>query len=323
MGTIFALIMASLAVLVLVSYGVEARRPRPTPPRSLAWDPRLSIQYADLSGIKVRYVKSGAGPDLILLHTLRTQLDIFQKLIPLLAERFTVFAFDYPGHGWSDIPAAEYAPEDFIRWTSAFLDAVGVERATLAGVSIGGTTALVLAARSNPRVARVVAINPYDYWPLGGIRKSSLMARLILGPTNVPVLGATLMRLRTRFVFDRIMLGGVADPQALPVPLAREVYEVGARPGQYQGFLNLLANENYWAEARKEYAKIRTPVLLVYGEQDWAPEAARKKDSAIIPDVIGKTVGGGHFLPLDSPRQLTDLILEFVSDLPAKGVASA
>jgi len=35
----------------------------------------------------------------------------------------------------------------------------------------------------------VIAINPYDYWPSGGIRKSSLMARLILGPAGVPILG--------------------------------------------------------------------------------------------------------------------------------------
>jgi len=41
-------------------------------------------------------------------------------------------------------------------------------------VSIGGTLSLMLAARQNPRVARVIAVNPYDYWPAGGIRKSSL-----------------------------------------------------------------------------------------------------------------------------------------------------
>ncbi len=67
----------------------------------------------------MRYLKAGRGPNLVLLHTLRTQFDIFQKIIPELAEQFTVYAFDYPGHGWPDIPQAEYAPKDFYRWTES------------------------------------------------------------------------------------------------------------------------------------------------------------------------------------------------------------
>jgi pimeloyl-ACP methyl ester carboxylesterase len=89
---------------------------------------------------------TGSGPNLVLLHTLRTQLDIFQKLIPLLAQRFTVYALDFPGHGWSDIPHSAYAPEDFYRWTAQFLDELKVEQTCLAGISIGGTIALVMAA---------------------------------------------------------------------------------------------------------------------------------------------------------------------------------
>jgi len=56
------------------------------------------------------------------------------------------------------------------------------------------------------------------------------------------VLGATITRLRNRFVSDLIFRGGVASPDALSDQLAREFYEVGARPGHYQGFLTLLAH---------------------------------------------------------------------------------
>jgi pimeloyl-ACP methyl ester carboxylesterase len=75
-----------------------------------------------------------------------TQLDIFGELIPRLAERFTVYACDYPGHGRSDIPHANYAPEDFYQWTEAFLETVDIDEARVVGLSIGGTIALVLAA---------------------------------------------------------------------------------------------------------------------------------------------------------------------------------
>lgn len=310
--TIAVIALACLVAPVVVSYVVEALRRRPTVPARASWGPGVTVDYANIGGLRVRYLKTGRGPNLVLLHTLRTQLDIFRKIIPRLAEQFTVYAYDYPGHGWSDIPNAGYVPEDFYKWTEAFLETVDIRDACVVGVSIGGTIALVLAARQNPRVARVIAINPYDYPPAGGIRSSSLMARLILGPAGVPILGATLMRLRNRFVSDTIMAGGVASADALSPELRAELYEVGERRGHYQGFLSLLSHEQRWAEARNLYPQIKVPTLLIYGEQDWAPVAQRERTGRLIPDVVVRTVGdGGHFLTLDRPTQLTDLIVGF------------
>jgi pimeloyl-ACP methyl ester carboxylesterase len=312
--TIAVIALACLVAPVLISYVVEALRRRPTAPPRALWGPGVCVNYANIGGIQVRYLKTGRGPNLMLLHTLRTQLDIFQKIIPELAEQFTVYACDYPGHGWSDIPHAQYAPDDFYQWIEGFLETVDIGDACVVGLSIGGTIALVLAARQNPRVTRVIAINPYDYPPAGGIRSSSLMARLILGPAGVPILGATLMRLRNRFVSDMIMRGGVASAGALSPQLRAELYEVGERRGHYQAFLNLLAHEQRWSEARKNYPQIRVPTLLIYGEQDWAPVAQRERTGTLIPDVVVKTVAdGSHFLSLDRPAELTDLIVGFVA----------
>jgi pimeloyl-ACP methyl ester carboxylesterase len=313
-GTIAVIAMACLVAPVLISYVVEALRRRPTAPARVSWARDVSINYANVGGVQVRYLKTGRGPNLVLLHTLRTQLDLFQKIIPKLAEQFTVYACDYPGHGWSDIPHAKYAPEDFYHWTEAFLDTVDIDEACVIGLSIGGAIALVLAARHNPRVTRVIAINPYDYPPAGGIRSSSLMARLILGPAGVPILAATLMRLRNRFVSDAIMTGGVASADAISPELRADLYEVGERRGHYQAFLNLLAHEQRWSEARQSYPQIRVPTLLIYGEQDWAPLVQRERTGGLIPGVVVKTVANGsHFLSLDRPAELIDLIVGFVA----------
>jgi pimeloyl-ACP methyl ester carboxylesterase len=307
-------VLACLVAIVAISYLAEALRRSPQAPEKLPWAPDIAVEYANLDGIKVRYIKTGSGPNLVLLHTLRTQLDIFQKVIPELAKHFTIYAYDYPGHGWSDMPTADYAPEDFYRWTAAFLDKLDIRHASIAGISIGGTIAFVLAARQNPRITRVIAINPYDYWPAGGVRKSSLAARFILMPADIPILGATLMRLRNRFVLDRIMEGGVASAKSLPGELAKELYDVGERPGHYRGFLSLLAHEHLWPVARKEYTRIKVPVLLIYGEQDWAPIKAREYDRSLIPSVTLETVrDGSHFLSLDRPKELQELILRFAA----------
>ena len=313
---------ACLVALVLASLAIEALRRSPRRPDTLAWAPEIPIEYVAIGHLRIRYIKTGSGPSLVLLHTLRTQLDIFQKVVSELAKHFCVYACDYPGHGWSDIPSADYAPDEFYNWSAAFLDRLDIKQATVVGVSIGGTISLVLAARQNPRIARVVAVNPYDYWPAGGIRKSSLAAWLILMPAGVPVLGATLMRLRNRFVSDRIMKGGVASADALPFALAKELYDVGARPGHYQGFLALLAHERRWPEARNEYPRIRVPVLLVYGEQDWAPAEDRERDRALIPGVTMETVpNGGHFLCLDRPQEFQDLIIRFAAGIQGERAA--
>jgi pimeloyl-ACP methyl ester carboxylesterase len=313
-NAIAVIALACLVTPVLISYVVEALRRRPTAPARALWDPGVSIKYANIGGVQVRYLKTGRGPNLVLLHTLRTQLDIFQKIIPELAEQFTVYACDYPGHGWSDIPPAKYAPDDFYQWIEGFLESVDIDDACVVGLSIGGTIALVLAARQNPRVTRVIAINPYDYPPAGGIRSSSLVARLILGPAGVPILGATLMRLRNRFVSDTIMSGGVTAHDALSPELRAELYEVGERRGHYQAFLNLLAHEQRWSEARKIYPQIIIPTLLIYGEQDWAPVAERERTGGLITGVVVTTVAeGSHFLSLDRPTELTDLIVRFVA----------
>jgi hypothetical protein len=70
-----------VAAPVLASYLVEALRRRPTSPSQISLDPGISISYADLGGTRVRYLKAGRGPNLVLFHTLRTQIEIFQRII--------------------------------------------------------------------------------------------------------------------------------------------------------------------------------------------------------------------------------------------------
>lgn len=110
MSWILIAVLTVLVAMVVLSYIVEALRSAPKRPETLVWAHRIPIEYVDLDGMRVRCIRTGVGPNLVLLHTLRTQLDIFEKIIPELEKRFTVHAFDYPGHGWSDIPKAADAP---------------------------------------------------------------------------------------------------------------------------------------------------------------------------------------------------------------------
>jgi pimeloyl-ACP methyl ester carboxylesterase len=304
--------VAGLAALPPLSYVVEALRSAPPPPDHVPWSPDIPSRWVEVEGMRLRYIVAGNGPSLVLLHTLRTQLDMFQKVIPSLAGRFRVYALDYPGHGYSDIPKREYAPELFVSAVTGFLEKLGIEGAVLVGESIGGSIGLQLAARSNPRVRAVIAVNPYDYDQGRGLRRSSALANILFGLNDVPVLGGTVSRLRSYPVVKRVFEGGVARKSSLPSNLAREMYRVGNRKGHYVALMSLVHHWPEWETGRREYGAIQCPVFLIYGAADWSQELEREANRRAIPGVRVRTVSEtGHFFALDNPDELISSIREF------------
>ncbi|MFI5797784.1 alpha/beta fold hydrolase [Streptomyces sp. NPDC051677] len=111
-----------------------------------------------------------AGPALVLMHTVRGQLDYFQRVIPLLWDHYTVYALDLPGMGWSDIvPGAQYEEPQLRAAVVEFVRGLDLHDVTLSGESLGGALSLSASIDLKGRVSRVVAFNSYDY-PQGGER---------------------------------------------------------------------------------------------------------------------------------------------------------
>ena len=240
---------------------------------------------------------------------------MFQKVIPELAQRFRVYALDYPGHGYSDIPQAEYSSELFVTAVAQFLDHLDIRDAVIVGESIGGTIGLLLAARHNPRVRAVVAINPYDYDGGRGIRRSSLLANILFGLNNVPVLGSTFTRLRLYPIVKRVLEGGVYRKGALPATLTRELYRVGNRRGHYRALMSLVRHWRSWERARVEYAQVNRPTFLIYGDHDWSRADERESDRRAIPGAELRIIkDAGHFLSLDAPEDVVQAVVGFANN---------
>ena len=312
MSTGWTIAAALLVGVPLVSYIVEALRRAAVPPERLSWAPDIPIRYVAVGTMRLRYITAGQGRALVLLHTLRTQLDMFQRVVPALAKQFRVYAVDYPGHGYSDIPKTEYTADLFVSSVAGFLTALEIKDAMIVGESIGGSIALLLAARHHPAVRRVIAVNPYDYDGGRGIRRSSTLANLLFAINDVPILGATFTRLRQYPVVERILQGGVYRRGSMPAALAREMYEVGNRRGHYRAFMSLVRNWAGWERARSEYTSIDRPVLLVYGDHDWSRAPEREADRQAIPGAQFRTVkDAGHFLALDAPDDFARAVQDF------------
>ena len=312
MNTLLISAMA-MAAPIPVSYLVEALRRTPEKPETPAWAPQLKYEYVEIEGNKIRYVKTGSGPAIVLLHTLRTQLDMWHKVIPHLSKSFTVYAMDHPGHGFSDIPESEYTAELFREIVKGFLEKLDLENATIVGESIGGTLGLMLAAEQNSRVTKVIAVNPYDYDQGKGIYRSSPIARLLFSISNLPILGATFWRLRSFPIFLNIMRGGVFNSDNLPPELMKELNQVGNRHGHYRAFMSLIKHFPEWEAVRKDYGNIKIPVLLIYGDHDWSKMKEREEEQSLIPNSELKTIANaGHFISLDASDNLTNSITQFM-----------
>lgn len=268
------------------------------------------LHLSDTLGL--RYEKTGNGPALVLLHTIRTQLEYFRGLVPLLAGSYTVYAIDLPGHGHSPIEPGARFDEPYLRQgVTRFIEKLGLTGVTLAGESIGGVLALTVAASIPQRVKRVVAVNPYDYENryADGIRRGNGFSNFIIGSLQVPILGAINAALENKMVLGKIMGGGFHDPRKLPDDLLAEFDRVAHRSGYKRMAGKVLAGWRSWSRARDLYPGVTAPVTLVYGDGDWSRTSERERTRALLPDAHMITLKDtGHFSALENPTEVARAI---------------
>jgi pimeloyl-ACP methyl ester carboxylesterase len=110
------------------------------------------------SGVTLEVAERGRGPTVLFLHGITDSWRSFELLLPLLPEEMRFIAPSQRGHGESDKPREGYAAEQLAADAAALLEAVGVERATVVGHSMGSLVAQALAAAEPERVERLVLV---------------------------------------------------------------------------------------------------------------------------------------------------------------------
>jgi pimeloyl-ACP methyl ester carboxylesterase len=263
--------------------------------------------------LSLRYQKSGSGPPLVLLHTIRTQIEYFRALAPLLARTFTVYAVDLPGHGHSPIDRSAQFDEPYLRkGVVGFLEALDLRDVTIVGESIGAVLALTAAAAAPERVRAVYALNTYDYETRfgDGLRRGNWFANFIVGALQVPVFGAIGGALENRMVLKKIMSGGYADPRKLPPDLLAEFDRVSRRPHYRNMARKVLFGWRSWPKARELYPLVKAPVTLIYGDKDWSRVPERERTKSLLQNARMVTLPNtGHFSAVENPKGAANVIL--------------
>jgi pimeloyl-ACP methyl ester carboxylesterase len=259
-------------------------------------------------GSRLRYYTAGTGPPLVLIHTVRTQLDYFQRVIPLLSDHYTVYAPDLPGMGWSDIvPGASYEEPELRAAVVEFARGLNLDGLTLAGESLGAALALSASIDLKGRVNRVVAFNTYDY--PSGLERGNLLARFIITSVRLPGLGPVVASQEPRPIMRAVLHGGFVDKNKLPEDFLVELLRSGRREGYATVARAIYRSLGGFIRARHRYPEVPVPVTLVYSEHDWSRPAERDQVASALADVQRVTLPRtGHFSSLERPEEVSRIL---------------
>ena len=264
-------------------------------------------------GSRLRYYAAGTGPPLVLLHTVRTQLDYFQRVIPLLWDHYTVYALDLPGMGWSDIvPGASYEEPELRAAVVEFVSGLNLQGITLAGESLGAALALSASIDLKGRVNRVVAFNSYDY--PSGLERGNWLARFIITSVRLPGLGPVFASLEPPPIMRAVLHGGFVDKTRLPEDFLVELLRGGRRKGYSRVARAIYRSLKGFNCARLRYPEVSVPVTLVYSDRDWSRPAERDRVAGSLADVQRITLQRtGHFSSLERPDDVARILRSAIS----------
>ncbi len=250
--------------------------------------------------------RQGSGPPLILIHGLGATRRIWDPVVELLAAERDVIAIDLPGFGESEplpdgTPASAANMAEAIRETAA---GIGVERAHLAGNSLGGWTALEGGRQG--WADSVAGLSPAGLWrsPLGPRRRNVRPLAKRLRPL-VPII------LRSRRIRHAVLQSTFGEPGLVPAELARE---------SVLNWLDAPAYDDANDEMRKAvfdpagYPDI--PVTLAWGELDRLLGPPRPERRPAGTRFI-KLHGVGHTPMWDDPDLIARVLLEASQAAPA------
>jgi non-heme chloroperoxidase len=224
------------------------------------------------TGLRVHYAEQGDrdGEAIVFLHAYADSWSSYGRVLPLLSPSYHAFALDQRGHGDSDKPECCYTADDYAADVDAFMEAVGIEKATLVGDSSGGLIVQRVALSFPHRVGRLVLIGS----PTTLVNNEAVMewresVRTLEDPIPPEFVGGFLGSIITQPVPEEFLERAVSESLKVPARVWRDYWE-GV----------VLAVDD-----TARLGEIGAPTLILWGERDaLLPREDQEWRAATIPN---------------------------------------
>lgn len=277
--------------------------------------PDLQRHKADVNGVRLHYVTAGSGDPVVLLHGFPQTWYEWRRVIPALAERFTVIAPDYRGAGHSSRPAAGYDKRTMATDIRELVRHLGFDRVAVVGHDIGLMVAYSFAAGHPEATSKLVVVDA----PLPGTKvwdRISVDPRVwhfaFHGVRDLPeVLVAGREREYLTFFFNaRIYNTAAFTPDDIDV-YVRAYAEPGAMRAGFEVYRAFEQDVRDNRELMRR--RLTMPVLAIGGEHSTSGPLVEQMMREVADDVTGVVVpGSAHWVPEENPDFLLEHLMGFL-----------
>jgi len=235
------------------------------------------MAFTDFEGFRLHYELTGdrSLPVLVLSNSLGANLAMWEPQLAALAPRFSILRYDNRGHGQSSAPAGPYAIEDLGRDVLHLLDALGIERASFCGLSLGGVVGQWLGIHAGHRLNKLILANTAA--KIGVPEVWNTRIELVLREGLKPVIPGTLERWFTPAFHAR---------QPAVVRATAAMIETTDVPA-YAACCAAIRD----ADFRLSLSKMQTPALVLSGAYD---PVTPPQDGRYLAD----NIPGAHYVEL-------------------------
>ncbi len=282
---------------------------------NLVLSQRLRVQ-----NLNIRYLQAGeTGSPVLLLHgggVDSATLSWGGVVAPLAASGHRVYAPDLPGYGDSDPPDIRYTTAFYVAFVRDLMDTLGLARASLVGLSMGGAIALGVALNHPERVDKLVLVDSY------GLQRRVAAHCLSYLIVNTPgLMEWTMMLARNSRQVSRALMGNIMhDMKAATPELMDLAYAETRKPHAGRAFSSYQREEMTWNGLRTVYldrlGEIHVPTLIIHGREDkavplhWAEEAHKR----IAGSKLVVIDGARHWPQREKPEEFNRALTEFLRD---------
>jgi pimeloyl-ACP methyl ester carboxylesterase len=270
-------------------------------------------KYITVDGMKIRYLVKGAGSPLLLLHGFGEFLETWDLNLRPLSEHYQVYAMDLPGHGLSDKPEVAYSTFFFTRFVINFMQALGIEHASLIGHSIGGQISLNVVINFPEKVDSLILETS-----VGLANDVSPIRRMC----SIPVLsGADTKESGVEAALEQRMRREFYNPDFVAKEIVDMSYRFMQTAEAKRVLLSILHHSVTADGLRPEVVMvdrlhlIKSPTLLIHGAQDAIhPLEMSRNACRLIPNARFKVIDQcGHYPHIEKAAEFNEAVISFLA----------